>query len=163
MMQYVWLALLIVFIVVECLTVGLFSIWFAGGSLVAMLLAMAGAGMVWQAVAFTVVSVLLLVATRPVVKKYLMKKKVPTNYQSVIGEVAKIIETVDNYNQTGAAFVDGKEWTTRAKEDRVIIEKGALAKVTAIEGVKLIVEPYEAYAAAAESSAETDSSKAKQQ
>ena len=140
MMQYFWLALLIIFIVVECLTVGLVSIWFAGGSLVAMILAMAGAGAIWQDVAFLAVSGLLLVITRPFVKKYLMNKKVQTNYQSVIGTVAKVIEKIDNYNQTGAAFADGKEWTARSTEDTVIIENGSLAEVTAIEGVKLIVK-----------------------
>lgn len=143
-MMYVWLALVILFVVVECLTVGLFSIWFAGGALMAMILAMAGAGTIWQAVAFLVVSALLLVATRPVVKKYLMNKKEKTNYQSVIGEVAKVIETIDNYNQTGAAFADGKEWTARSVDNATVIEQGALAKVIAIEGVKLMVEPYEA-------------------
>ena len=143
MMQYFWFALLIIFVVVECLTVGLVSIWFAGGSLVAMILAMAGAGAIWQDVAFIVVSGLLLVLTRPFAKKFINNKKVKTNYKSVIGEVAKVIETIDNYSQTGAAFVDGKEWTARATEDTVVIEKGALVKVAAIEGVKLMVEPYE--------------------
>ena len=143
MMQYVWLALLVIFVVVECLTVGLVSIWFAGGSLAAMLFAMAGAGGVWQGVAFVAVSAILLVVTRPFVKKYLMNKKVKTNYQSVIGEVAKVTETIDNLNQTGAAFVDGKEWTARSSADAVTMEKGNLVKVAAIEGVKLIVEPYE--------------------
>ena len=152
MMQYVWMALLIIFIVVECLTVGLVSIWFAGGSLVAMILAMAGAGAAWQSVAFVVISAVLLVVTRPFVKKYLMNKKVKTNYQSVIGEVAKVTETIDNYNQTGAAFVDGKEWTARSSADAVIMEKGNLVKVAAIEGVKLIVEPYK-IAKAAEAAA----------
>lgn len=144
MMQYFWLALLIIFIVVECLTVGLVSIWFAGGSLVAMILAMAGAGAIWQDVAFLAVSGLLLVITRPFVKKYLMNKKVQTNYQSVIGTVAKVIEKIDNYNQTGAAFADGKEWTARSTEDLITMEEGSLAEVVAIEGVKLIVKPYEA-------------------
>ncbi len=142
-MMYVWLALVIIFVVAECMTVGLFSIWFAGGALVAMILSMAGAGIVWQAVTFLVVSGILLVATRPFVKKYLMNKNVKTNYESVIGEVAKVIETIDNYNQTGAAFADGKEWTARSAKDTVVMEKGSLVKVTAIEGVKLIVEPYE--------------------
>ena len=139
MMQYFWLALLIIFVVVECFTIGLVSIWFPGGALVAMILAMAGVGAIWQ----DIVSGLLLVATRPFVKKYLMNKKVKTNYESVIGEVAKVTESIDNYNQTGVAFVDGKEWTARSTEDAVVIEKGALVKVAAIEGVKLIVEPYE--------------------
>lgn len=142
-MQYFWLALLIIFVVVECLTVGLFSIWFAGGALVAMILAVAGAGAIWQDVAFLVVSGVLLIGTRPFVKKYLMNKKVKTNYESVIGRVAKVTENIDNYNQTGAAFVDGKEWTARSTEDAVTFEAGTLVKVTAIVGVKVMVEPYE--------------------
>lgn len=143
MMQYVWFALLIIFVVVECLTVGLVSIWFAGGALVAMILAMAGAGAIWQDVAFIVVSGLLLILTRPIAKKYINNKKVQTNYKSVIGEVAKVTEKIDNYNQTGAAFVDGKEWTARSTEDMVTVEAGALVEVVAIEGVKLMVKPYE--------------------
>jgi len=143
-MMYFWLALLIIFVVVECLTVGLVSIWFAGGALVAMVLAMAGAGAIWQDIMFLVVSGLLLILTRPFVKKYLLNKRTKTNYQSVIGEVAKVTEKIDNYNQTGAAFVDGKEWTARSVEDKVILEAGSLVEVTAIEGVKIIVKPYKA-------------------
>lgn len=143
-MMYFWLALVIIFVVVECLTIGLVSIWFAGGALVAMVLAMAGAGAIWQDISFLVVSGLLLVATRPVVKKYLMNKKVKTNYESIIGEVAKVTETIDNFNQTGAAFANGKEWTARSTNSAVIFEKGTLVKVAAIEGVKIMVEPYEA-------------------
>lgn len=143
-MMYFWLALLIIFVVVECLTVGLVSIWFAGGALVAMVLAMAGAGAIWQDIMFLVVSGLLLILTRPFVKKYLLNKRTKTNYQSVIGEVAKVTEKIDNYNQTGAAFVDGKEWTARSAEDKVILEAGSLVEVTAIEGVKIIVKPYKA-------------------
>ena len=130
MMQYVWLAFVILFVVAECMTVGLVSIWFAGGSLIAMLV-------------FLIVSAGLLMATRPFAKKYINNKKEKTNYKSVIGEVAKVIETIDNYNQTGAAFADGKEWTARSNDDAVVIKKDTLVKVTAVEGVKLIVEPYE--------------------
>ena len=143
-MMYFWLVLTIIFVVVEGLTIGLVSIWFAGGALIAMFLAMAGAGAIWQDVAFLVVSGLLLIATRPFVKKYLMNKKVKTNYESVIGGVAKVTETIDNFNQTGAAFADGKEWTARSTDSAVVIEQGALVRVAAVEGVKLMVEPYEA-------------------
>lgn len=142
MMQYVWLAFVILFVVAECMTVGLVSIWFAGGSLVAMILAMAGAGIGWQMLAFLVFSAGLLVATRPLAQKYINNKKEKTNYKSVIDEVAKVTETIDNYNQTGAAFADGKEWTARSTKDAVVMEKGTLVKVVAIEGVKLMVEPY---------------------
>lgn len=141
MLQYVWLALVILLIIAECATVGLVSIWFAGGSLVAMFLAMAGAKPVWQVVTFLVVSLLLLILTRPIAVKHFNKKKTKTNYQSVIGSVVRITETVDNFNQTGAAFADGKEWTVRATEDGVIIKAGEAAEVVAVEGVKLIVKP----------------------
>ena len=141
MLQYVWLALVILLIIAECATVGLVSIWFAGGSLVAMFLAMAGAKPVWQVVAFLVVSLLLLILTRPIAMKHFNKKKTKTNYQSVIGSVVRITETVDNFNQTGVAFADGKEWTVRATEDGVIIKAGEAAEVVAVEGVKLIVKP----------------------
>lgn len=143
MLQYFWLVLLIIFVVVECLTVGLVSIWFAGGALAAMLFALAGAEAIWQDIVFLVVSGLLLVLTRPIAVKYFNNKKEKTNYQSIIGMVAKVTEKIDNFNQTGAALVDGKEWTARSIEDTVTVEKDALVIVAAIEGVKLIVEPYE--------------------
>ena len=143
MMQYVWLAFVILFVIAECMTVGLVSIWFAGGSLIAMFLAMAGAGIGFQMLAFVVISAGLLLSTRPLAKKYINNKKEKTNYKSVIGEVAKVTEIIDNYNQTGAAFTDGKEWTARSTKDAVVIEKDTLVKVIAIEGVKLMVEPYQ--------------------
>jgi len=142
-MMYIWLALVIVFVVAECLTVGLVSIWFAGGALVSMFAAMAGAGTVAQIVLFLLVSGMLLAGTRPFVKKYLMNKKIKTNYESVIGEVAKVTEVIDNYNQTGAAFAGGKEWTARSANNDIVIAKDSLVRVIAVEGVKLIVEVYE--------------------
>lgn len=143
MMQYIWLAFVILFVIAEAMTVGLVSIWFAGGALVAMFAAMAGANLGWQMFVFLGISAGLLFATRPLAQKYINNKKEKTNYKSVIGEVAKVTETIDNYNQTGAAFADGKEWTARSTKDNVVIQKDTLVKVTAIEGVKLMVEPYE--------------------
>ena len=142
MLQYFWLALLIIFVIAECLTVGLISIWFAGGALIAMFVALAGLGTVWQITVFLVVSAFLLVITRPIAVKYINNKKEKTNYKSVIGSVVKVIEKIDNLNQTGAAFADGKEWTARAIEDSIILEKDTFATVVSIQGVKLIVEPY---------------------
>lgn len=141
-MQYFWLILLIGFIVAECLTVGLVSIWFAGGSLISMILAASGVPEGWQIAVFFVVSGALLVLTRPLAKKYINSKKTDTNYQSVIGEIIKITERVDNLNQSGAAIADGKEWTARSVDDAVVLEAGALAVVDHIDGVKLMVKPY---------------------
>ena len=143
MLQYFWLALLIIFIIAESLTVGLVSIWFAGGAFIAMFVALLGASTVWQIVVFLVVSAILLIITRPIAVKYINNKKEKTNYKSVIGTVVKVIERIDNLNQTGVAFADGKEWTARAVEDGMILEKDTFAKVVKIEGVKLMVEPYQ--------------------
>ena len=108
-----------------------------------MFLAMAGVPSGWQIVAFLIVSLLLLIFTRPFAMKHFNKKKTKTNYQSVIGTVVRITERVDNFNQTGAAMADGKEWTARSAEDNVILEKDDAAVVVAVEGVKLMVKPVE--------------------
>ena len=142
-MEFIWLALLVVFLVVEWVTVGLVSIWFAGGALVAMLLAAAGVPDIWQIVVFLAVSALLLVLTRPFAVKFMSSKREKTNYEGIIGKIVRVTERVDNYAQTGTANVGGQEWTARAEEDTVIIEEGALAKVVNIKGVKLILKPYE--------------------
>lgn len=142
MPEFLWLALLIVFLVVEWATVGLFSIWFAGGALVAMLIAAAGGGVFWQISAFLAVSALLLVLTRPLAVKFINTKKEKTNYEGIIGKIVRITGKVDNYSQTGSANVGGQEWTARSEDDMVILEAGTLAKVVNIKGVTLIVKPY---------------------
>ena len=78
----IWIALIIIFAVVEIITVGLTSIWFAGGALVALLVDAAGLGPVWQFAVFVVVSVILLVFTRPWALKYMKPRLVKTNYEA---------------------------------------------------------------------------------
>ena len=138
-----WLGLLIVFLVIEIATVGLTTIWPAGGALVALLLHLAGVGFWWQAGAFLVVSFLLLFFTRPFAVKYINSHHEKTNYEGIIGKVVRITETVDNIQETGIAIVNGLEWTTRTEKDGVILNPGDLAKVVNISGVKLIVEKFE--------------------
>ena len=82
---YIWLAVLIVSILVEAGTMGLVSIWFAAGALAAWVLAMLGVGELVQCAVFVAVSALLLIFTRPLVKKYLTPKIQPTNVDAVIG------------------------------------------------------------------------------
>lgn len=139
----VWLFLLAVFLIVEIITVGLTSIWLAGGALVALLLNMAGLGLIWQIAAFFIVSFLLLIFTRPFALKFVNAKHEKTNYEGIIGKVVRITERVDNINGTGTAVVGGQDWTARAEDDHLILEPGELAKVVKISGVKLIVKRYE--------------------
>ena len=133
----IWCGLMILFLVVEIATVGLTSIWLAGGALAALIVAVSGPGIIWQLTAFVVVSFILLVFTRPFAKKYINSHHEKTNYEELIGGV------VDNIAQTGAVFAQGKEWTARAEDDRQRLEAGSLAEVVAVSGVKLILKHYE--------------------
>ena len=144
-MQYgpaaAWMALVIIFLVVELVTVGLTTIWLAGGALVAFILAAVGAGFWLQLIAFFAVSFVLIYFTRPFAVKYLNPRRTRTNSEELIGEVVKVIGRIDNRAAEGKALVNGLEWSARAVSDDMIIEKDTLVKVVRIEGVKLIVEP----------------------
>lgn len=138
-----WLALLIVLLLVEIITVGLTCIWAAGGALVAMMLSLLHVSMGWQMTAFLLVTAILLYFTRPFAVKVINSKREKTNYEEVIGKTIRIAERVSNMEQTGMAVVDGKEWTVRAEDESEILEEGVLAKVVNISGVKLIVKKQE--------------------
>ena len=138
-----WLALLIILLIIEIITVGLTSIWAAGGALAALLLNILGVPLAGQIIVFFVVTIVLLYFTRPFAVKYIITQRVKTNYEGIIGKTIRITETVDNISQTGTAVVNGQEWTVRAEKDGDILEPDTLAKVVNIEGVKLIVRKYE--------------------
>ena len=135
-----WMALVIIFLVVELITVGLTTIWLAGGALVAFILAAIGAGFGLQLAAFFVVSFVLIYFTRPFAVKYLNPRRTRTNSEGLIGEIVKVTKRIDNRAAEGTALVNGLEWSARAVSDDQIIEKDTLVKVVRIEGVKLIVE-----------------------
>lgn len=138
-----WLVLLIVLLVIEIITVGLTSIWAAGGALAALILNIAGVSLVGQIIAFVVVTCVLLYFTRPFAVKFINAQRVKTNYEGIIGKTIRIAEKVDNMSQTGMAVVNGQEWTVRAEQDEDILEPGTIAKVINISGVKLIVKKEE--------------------
>lgn len=142
-MMVFWLVLTILCIIVEIATVGLVSLWFAGGALIACFLDMANIHVIVQVIVFFIVSLLLLLVTRPLAKKCLNKNRTKTNYEGIIGKVVRVTEKIDNFNGTGAALVNGQEWTARSESDNIIFEQGQLAQVVNITGVKLIVKKYE--------------------
>ena len=139
-MSIVWLALIVIFLIVEIATVGLTSIWLAGGRSWRSCVELLGLGIVWQIAAFLIVTFILLYFTRPWAQKYLNAKSVKTNYESLIGQKIKMTEQVDNLSQTGKAVVNGQEWTVRAEADGDILEPGDFGEVLRVEGVKLIVK-----------------------
>ena len=142
-MSIVWVVLMVVFLVVEAATAGLTCIWFAIGSLAALIAALFDALLWLQIVWFLVISFVTLYFTRPLVKKYVNSRSQPTNADMVIGKEALVTEDIDNVEATGAVSVGGKVWTARSA-DGGRIKSGAVVSVLRIEGVKLIVEPVQA-------------------
>lgn len=137
-----WIIALVVFLALEAFTAGLTSIWFAAGALAALVTALLH-GPVWlQVVWFVVVSVLALIFTRPLAKKYVNNRSVATNADRSIGKTAVTIERIDNVAGTGAVKLDGVEWTARSLGEETI-EAGRTVRVCEIRGVRLFVEPLE--------------------
>lgn len=136
-----WLILLIVAIAIEALTLGLTSIWFAGGALVAILVALLNLPVVVQAAVFVIVSVLLLVFTRPVAVKYFNRNRIRTNVESMVGKQAIVISEIDNLQGIGQVTVNGQEWSARSVDDGVGFQVGEVVRVVAVNGVKLVVKP----------------------
>jgi membrane protein implicated in regulation of membrane protease activity len=133
-----WLILLAFLIFVEIITLGLTTIWFAGGALVAFIVSLFYDNLLLESILFLAISLALLFFTRPIVKKYFNSTRVKTNYAAVIGKEALVTTTIDNINAIGMAVVDGQEWTARSVNQEVI-DRGTKVIVESISGVKLIV------------------------
>lgn len=138
-MIVIWIAAIVVFGIVEAVTVGLVSIWFVLGAVAGLLAAVLGAALWVQIVLFFVVSIAALAATRPLVQRMLRRDETPTNADRVLGQTARVTETIDNTVPTGAVYADGKTWTARSASGRVI-PKDTMVKVQRMEGVRLFVE-----------------------
>lgn len=136
----IWLALLIMFALAEAATVGLVSIWFAAGSLVALLSTFFTDSIWVQITIFLAVSAATLAVARPLARKYLTPKQVATNADRVIGREAVVTEEIDNLKGCGAVSVGGITWTARSDSGDVI-PVGGTVKALRIEGVKLFVTP----------------------
>ena len=136
----IWLAVLVVCVGIEIATMGLTTIWFAGGALVSAILAALNAPLWLQIVEFFVVSLILLYLTRPVAVKYFNKDRVKTNVESLIGRQAIVISEIDNLQGIGQVTVGGQEWSARSVKDDVQLPVGSVVVVRSVSGVKLIVE-----------------------
>ena len=139
-MTVFWLVILVVLVVIELLTMGLTTVWFAGGALVTTVAALLHAPFALQIILFLIVSVLLLFFTRPLAVKYFNKDRVRTNAESLVGRQAIVISEIDNLQGIGQVNVGGMEWSARTRTDGIRLPVGTVTTVLAINGVKLIVE-----------------------
>ncbi len=138
---YIWLSLAVFFLIIESMTVEIISIYFTGGALVSMALSLLGVPLEWQILAFCVVSILLIIFTRPIVARYLKRNESKTNVDTLIGDVATVTKEILP-DERGEVKIKGQYWlAVSANND--IIESGSKVSILAIEGAKLIVKKYE--------------------
>ena len=140
MMTLIWLLLIVAFVGIEIATVGLTSIWFAGGALAAFFAQFSGISVFWQVMIFIAASAILMTLVRPWALKYFKPRLVKTNYEAVVGEKVRVTVDIDNIKGTGAAIYKGQEWTARTAEDGKIVAAGEIVTVKEIKGVTLYVE-----------------------
>lgn len=137
---FVWLGLMILFLIAEGATVSLVSLWFAAGAVVAMFAALLGAGVWLQTGLFLVVSGILLLMLRPIVRRYLVPKITATNVDSLVGATGLVTVAIDNVTASGQVKLGAMEWTARSTTGENI-PQGTLIRVDRIEGVKVYVTP----------------------
>lgn len=136
---YFWFIAAAVLVIIEIATLGLTTIWFAAGALIAGFLALAKLNLLVQVTAFVAVAMLLLFMTRPLAAKYLNSQTKKTNTDSLIGEICLVTSPINNLKSEGQAVVKGQEWTARSI-DGSLIPEGTEVRIVSISGVKLMVE-----------------------
>lgn len=135
-----WLVALVAFIVVESVTYGLVSIWFAAGAVAALVMCMLGFGVLAQTVAFTIVSAILILVVRPFAKRFAGSRKVRTNADRVIGNEGVVIKEINPILGVGQVKVMGQIWSARPADGESVIAAEKRVVVTGIAGVKVTVK-----------------------
>lgn len=139
MMLIIWAAAIIAFGVLEAVTAQLVSIWFVIGAIGAFVAALFDASVTVQVIIFIAVTIVALIVTRPLVKKFVHPKKQATNADRVLNQKGIVVEEINNIKATGQVKVDGKVWSARST-DNSIIDVNEEIIIKEISGVKLIVE-----------------------
>jgi membrane protein implicated in regulation of membrane protease activity len=138
-MQILWVAVLITAVVVEALTADLVAIWFFPAALVALILAFFPVPPIVQALVFLLMGAALIVATRPLCRRFVNGKKEKTNAEALVGKLCCVTEEINNIAEQGEVKIGGLCWSARAEDGRVI-PVGTEVTVVEIRGVKLIVK-----------------------
>lgn len=139
-MILVWLLLAVLLLIIESMTLGLTTIWFAAGAVVAFISALLGVNIFFQVVCCFVTSFVLLIVTRPLAFKYLNRTITKTNIDAVIGKTARVVYPVNNVKETGRVLVGHMEWAAKSSDDLAVFKRDDLVIVERIEGVCLVVK-----------------------
>ena len=138
-MWQIWLTLAGIFFVGEIFTVGFLLFWFGIGALIALIVSLFTTNLIIQTIVFLVSSVILLLATKPFVNKFLNNKNIATNAFSIVGKKAIVIKDIDSIKGKGQIKVDSEVWSAES-EDGDPISKDTEVKIVKIDGVKAIVK-----------------------
>ncbi|MDR0357664.1 MAG: NfeD family protein [Clostridiales Family XIII bacterium] len=139
-MAIVWIALAIVFAVIEGLTFGLVTIWFTVGAVVSAVVALLGGGIPLQLTVFFAVSIILLIFTRPILVKHLKVGREKNNIEMIEGKRGLVTEAIEPF-KSGLVKVNGVVWTAVGDTQEVVVDIGQEVEIVRVEGVKLIVTP----------------------
>lgn len=139
-MPYIWGAIIALAIILEATTNQLLSIWFVFSGLLVFILSLCDIPLTYQITIFAIVSFLLLIITKPLVKKLMHFKKEDTNLERVINKQAIVIQDIDNLKGIGQVSIGGNVWSAKSINNNVCIAKNEIVIIKDIQGVKLIVE-----------------------
>lgn len=138
MMLWIWLIITILTAVVELITTDLVSIWFTIGGICALIAHFLGASQVIQIAIFIIVSIIFIIITRPLAKKYLRANIVSTNYDRVIGQHGLVLKRIDA-DTRGEVKVLSTQWSA-CSVDNSTLEAGDYCEILAVEGAHLVVK-----------------------
>ncbi len=141
-MMWVWFGVAVALIAVEVASVDLVAVWFALSALIVGIVKgiAPNLGLIWQVVIFVAISAVLVIATRPLVKRLMRKKKgTETNLDLLIGTRVLVLEDIKNDYATGTVKINGVVWNARSV-DGMDIERDSFVVVRDIQGNKVLVE-----------------------
>lgn len=138
-MVWFWLGLFVFALVIEIFTADMISIWFSLAAVPSFVLALVGAHVIIQAIVFVLVTAVLLLLTRPAMKKYMKTNEIKTNVDAIVGKTGVVVKDV-TFDLPGRVKIGSMDWSAISKETLVV---GTHVKVLDVEGNKLIVESFE--------------------
>lgn len=134
-MWVLWLVVVVLLTVLEVTTINLVSVWFIASALISLILSFFVETFYIQFAVFVCLGLVLMLITRPILVKKLVKKDVKTNLDRVIGMEAIVTEEITRF-KIGEVKVDGKRWSA-ISDSKILV--GSTVIVDAIDGVKLVV------------------------
>lgn len=138
-LPWFWFALMILFCVIEALTVGLTSIWMAISSFVLIFVSFTKIPILYQFLIFVVLSTVLFFTTRPFLKSKLKIGEEKTNADSLINKKALVVKKITPFEK-GEIKIQGQIWTCQASDDTLTIEANTEVIIEEIRGVTAIVK-----------------------